>query len=435
MDGAVVSQERLESLVHGLTVELMEAGAGPGRGVALLDAHPLSLVVAVLATERLRAPLLPGVPEWEAPRMRRALAAVLRPSEAGRPAVMACRVGPYPPFPDETRTVFWTSGSTGEPKAVALSGGALEYQAAATRERLELEAGDRMLVPIPLSHAYGFSVLQMWMRYGLGLHVLSRLGLGPVVTALKATAFASLDGVPSLYGALLMAARRDPELEQALGRLKVRGCGGDVLPRRLAEDFLVSAIGPLHDGYGLTEAGPNVALSGPSHWRIGTVGPPLDGTTLRIDEGNGEVLVQGPGMMSGYLDDPQAPGLEGGWLRTGDMGRLSSDGHLTVLGRLKGAIVVHGATYPPKLVEDALHGCAGVAEAVAVGVPSGDARGDDVVAFVLVDGEAPEEALLKAARESLPAALWPASIRLVDALPRTTSGKADRGALRMLAGG
>ncbi|GAA2848216.1 long-chain fatty acid--CoA ligase [Streptosporangium fragile] len=438
VDGEALSRGRLESLVRDVTGELRGTGAGPGRGVALLDTHPLSLIITVLAAERLGAPLLPGAPEWRTPAVTRAVVATVHPSGSGRPAVTAAAPGPQPPFPDETRAVFWTSGSTGEPKAVALDGGALDYQAGATRARLELEPGDRLLVPIPLNHAYGFSVLQMWARYGLDLHVQSRPGLGPVVMALKATPFASLDGVPSLYGALLLAARRDPELRAALAGPKVRGCGGDLLPHRLAEDFLSAVGGPLHDGYGLTEAGPNVALTGPSHWRPGTVGPPLDGTRLRLDEQTGEVLVHGPGLMAGYLDDPDATAraVTGGWLRTGDLGRLSPDGYLTVLGRLKSAIVVHGVTYPPKLVEDALYDCEGVAEAVAVGIPSGDPRGDSVAAFVLVDPSATaptEDTLLAAVRGSLPEPLRPASIRLMDALPRTASGKADRRALRELA--
>jgi len=438
VDGETVPDAQVRRRCDALVSELRAAGAGPGRGVTLLDGHPLALVTAVRSARSLGAPLLAGNPGWRAPDAGRAVVAALHGDGSGGLTVRPLPAGSRPPFPDGTGAVFWTSGSTGEPKAVALGAAALEYQSDVTRGRLGLAAGDRMLVPLPLGHAYGFSVLQMHLRHGMDLHVLTRAGVGPVVTALKSAAgpFASLDGVPSLYAALSLVARRDVDLARALGVLRVRGCGGDVLPRPLAEQFLELA-GPLHDGYGLTEAGPNVALSGPDDWRLGTVGPPLRGTKVRIDPA-GEVLVRGPGLMTGYLDGPEGddyPTAADGWLRTGDLGRLADDGHLTVTGRLKAAIVVHGVTYPPALVENALLGCTGVTEAVAVAVASGRPRGDEVAAFVRTEHEISEADLLAVGRETLPVALWPRSVRIVHTLPRTRSGKVDRSALRALVTG
>jgi long-subunit acyl-CoA synthetase (AMP-forming) len=115
-----------------------------------------------------------------------------------------------------------------------------------------------------------------------------------------------------------------------------------VLPSWLAGRFAAVVGGELFDGYRLTEAGPNVAVSAPGCHRIGTVGLPLGGTTVRIGPG-GEIEVRGPGVMTGYHGDPAATPAAftpDGRLPTDDLGELDSRGHLRLLGRAKDMITV-----------------------------------------------------------------------------------------------
>ncbi|MEV6401261.1 fatty acid--CoA ligase family protein, partial [Streptomyces sp. NPDC051907] len=334
--------------------------------------------------------------------------------------------------------VFWTSGSSGSAKAVELSRSALDYQAEATAGHLGLCGDDALLLPLPLNHAYGFSVFGIWRRFGGELNLHTVLRPEAVAADLKGRRTTSLDGVPFLYTLLAKAAEADAELRDALRALTVRGCGGAVLPAAVAAHFQGVVGAPVHDGYGLTEAGPNVALSSAVHCRAGTVGRPLPGTQVRIAPGTGEVQVRGPGVMTGYLGCPDATSqaLPGdGWLRTGDTGALDEDGYLSVLGRLKDIIIVLGENHAPATIEDVLREDEGVADAVVVGVPTQKAHGDSVFAFVEAadPGRPPSERALRSrCYQGLPPLLRPRVIR-VGTLPRLPGGKADRQRLRRLA--
>ena len=363
----------------------------------------------------------------------------------GRPAVTPAGRRPDPSrgtdgdalLPRDASAIFWTSGSTGAPKAVLLGRPALEYQAEASWERFRGERADHWLVPLPLAHAYGFGIVRMWLRHRPTLHVVSGIRAGAVAGHLMDPRATLLDGVPSLYGILARLAERAPRLARRLAALKLRGCGGDVLPASTARRFADVVGAPIHDGYGLSEAGPNVAVSGPDVHRSGTVGTALRGTELRIDPRDGEILVRGPGLMTGYLGDEKATAeavTADGWLRTGDRGELSADGYLRVTGRLKDAIVVQGETFAPSEVEAAFEAIREVTDVAVVGVPHAGPRGDLVVAFVATDDRVDRAALRgrlhTALRSSLPPALRPRHIEFTAALPKLPSGKTDRAALR-----
>ena len=140
--------------------------------------------------------------------------------------------------------------------------------------------------------------------------------------------------------------------------------------------------------------------------------------------------------MDGYLDDTAANAeafTEDGWFRTGDRGSLSPDGYLSIEGRIKESLVVHGETLPPRFVEDVLTSCPLIVEAAVVGLPTGEARGDRLVAFAVVAPRDRGEALERmraALRRELPVHWRPREIHMVDELPRTRTDKPDRRALR-----
>ncbi|MER5571368.1 fatty acid--CoA ligase family protein [Streptomyces goshikiensis] len=438
VDGEPLAPAHLARLVSRTARALGRAGAGPGRGVSLACEHPLAAVVAAVAAERVGAPLLL---DGAAPVRRIAPAATVTCGVGGEPVVARAPLRATE-LPGETAAVFWTSGSSGDPKAVAVSHRALLHQADATGRRMGVVPSDGLVLPLPLRHAYGFSVLQVWRATGAHLFAESGFHLRRVLSLIGAGAVTSLDGVPSMYRMLAAEAVRDRDVARLLGSLRIRGCGGDVLSPALYDEFLRVTGGALHDGYGLSEAGPNVALNAPGDVLRGSVGRLLDGVRARIRGRAGEIQVSSPSLMLGYLGVESGElcrdaFTEDGWLRTGDTGFLTDDGWLTVSGRIKEVLVVHGETVAPTVVEDAVRGAAGVLDAAVVGIRGGD-RGDVVWAFVESaegDRDAVAGRVADVCRRSLPPQIRPRTVRVLAALPRTGSGKHDRVRLRAWAAG
>jgi acyl-CoA synthetase (AMP-forming)/AMP-acid ligase II len=432
VDGSAVDPRWLAGAVGRVAGELTAAGAGPGRGVGAAD-EPVATVVAALAAQVVGAPIILSTRHCGGGDPRGvAVATVLgdgREVTVRRLPRHACGGA----LPAGSAAVFGTSGSSGEPKQVALSAAGLEYQAAATAGRLGVDAADGLCVPLPLHHAYGFSILRIWQLTGARLYVETSFRPERIAHLLATGGITSLDGVPSMYASLLGRAAGHPGLLRQLAALRIRGCGGDVLPPSLQRGFLDRVGAPIHDGYGLTEAGPNVAISGPGAWREGAVGSPLPGTEVRLSA-SGELMVRSPSVMLGYVRDPAATAQAvdaDGWLRTGDLATIGPDGYVSPHGRCKDVLVIHGETFAPTEVEAALGGCSGVREACVVAQHTGQVRGDRIVAFVVPDDAGTTAAeVRRELRLRLPAQLRPSDIRLVDALPRLGSGKFDRQELR-----
>ncbi|MER7766837.1 long-chain fatty acid--CoA ligase [Kitasatospora sp. NPDC096140] len=434
VDGADVPRAHLVELTDRLTAELAGHGVGAGRAVMPATGDPVTTVATMLAADRLDAPVLLGghaatdaEPAW----------AVVDATAR----VRAARDRPGGPLPERTAAVLWTSGTSGRPKAVALSRQALAYQGDATAAHLGISARDRLLLPLPLHHSYAYSVLQVCRSTGAHLYVESGFQVRRIIRRIRDARITSMDGVPSMYRALAADAGSHPETRAALAGLRIRGCGGDVLAPGLHERFVGRTGVGLHDGYGLTEAGPNVAINVPGRIRPGSVGSLLDGTRARVHGPDREVQVNSPSLMTGYVDPATgallpAPFTEDGWLPTGDTGAVSPDGHLTITGRIKEVLIVHGETVAPAILEDVIRTVPGVAEAVVLGRP-GRARGDEIHAFVQpADGAADRAALrarvLAACRGALPPQLRPRAVHLAAELPRTASGKVERRGLRAL---
>ncbi len=281
--------------------------------------------------------------------------------------------------PDAPCTIVLSSGTTGAPHGVLHSQRALAANALAGADVFLDDPRDVRLAWLPMSHALARTgdLYTALVRGGCLNVVRDRARVLDACTALPPTVVL---GVPAFFERLEAATRagRIADLRAALGG-SVRVCvsGGAPLRRRTA-DFFAAAGVPLVEGYGLAEAGPVVTLSNPRIARPGTVGPPLAGVELRLDDqADGEVLVRTPSRALGIVRPPAAtarapmpaalePVPE--WLRTGDRGVIDEAGHLRITGRLSERLVLAtGLKVPPAEVERALAEDPAVAQVCVVG--------------------------------------------------------------------
>jgi O-succinylbenzoic acid--CoA ligase len=294
--------------------------------------------------------------------------------------------------------VMATSGTTGVPKGVVLTHDAVAASALATSARLGVDPDrHRWLACLPLNHVGGLSVITKALCVGAGLTVLPGFDTDAVLAA------SGPDVLVSLVPTTLRRVGAEHWHTVVLG--------GSAPPDGLARN--------VHATYGLTETGSGVVYDG----------VPLDGVDVAIDHA-GEIRVRGPMLLRAYRDG--TPGTEpDGWFATGDAGRLDADGRLVVDGRLSELIVTGGENVWPTPVERILAACPGVAEVAVAGRPDPE-WGEVVVAWVVpaAGGPAPTLADLRArVRAELAAFAAPRSMVVVDALPKTSIGKVQRGLL------
>ncbi|ANS69489.1 polyketide synthase type I [Streptomyces lincolnensis] len=346
---------------------------------------------------------------------------------------------------DEPAWMLYTSGTTHRPKGVLSTQRAALWSVAACYAPIfGLSAEDRLLWPLPLFHSFGHSLAILGVTaVGASARITGELlppeGLLRELSAVHDEGpYTVLAGVPAVYHQVLASAGDGP-VPPALRICLVAGAPSTPALRRAVEEVLGA---PLLDAYGSTETCGMIAVNRPDGPRVeGSCGTPVPGMDVRlVDPGSsqdaadgeeGEVWVRGPGLMSGYHQQPEAnrAALRDGWYRTGDLGRRVEHGHLVLTGRVGELIIRGGENIHPTEVEEALLRAPGVRDAVVVGRPH-DVLGEVPVAYVVPgpDGIDPER-VLAACRTRLAAYKLPAEIHEIAAVPRTASGKIARHAV------
>jgi long-chain acyl-CoA synthetase len=344
--------------------------------------------------------------------------------------------------PSGLAALLYTGGTTGRSKGVMISHDALSAAAWAATATSYDEALSSALLPLPLSHVYGLMVSVMSLHApGPGTSVLMRWfdpGTWLELAQEHKTNVSPL--VPSMLQMLLQQPLEDYNLS-ALARLS---SGSAPLPAQVAEDFRKRLPHvEIAEGYGCTETAGIISTTPIGQVRAGSVGRPAPGVEVRIElpDGTaaapgqeGEICVRGSVLMSGYWNaaEETAEAMRGGWLHTGDMGRLD-DGYLYIVDRIKDLIIRGGYNVYPRDVEDVLLRHPDVMAAAVVGRPD-TKYGEEVVAFVQLreDALARPEELIEFARRRLSAVKYPREVRLVDAIPMTSVMKTDRKLLRAM---
>ncbi len=313
--------------------------------------------------------------------------------------------------PEELATIIYTSGTTGRPKGAMLTQGNLASNLLHSLDTYPIGPGDVSLSFLPLSHITARHVDYAMFYHGVTVAYVPFID--ELKTALPEIRPSIFVAVPRVYEKMrtqtelqtksglkhriyrwalkVGRAHRDEilagktptspawklanklvfsKISQALGgRVKVYISGGAPLGRDLAEWYADVAI-RIHEGYGLTETSPVVALNKPGRHKIGTVGPPLPNVEVRIAE-DGEILVRGPSVFKGYWNMPEETAAAftlDGWFKTGDIGNLDADGFLTVTDRKKDLIKTSGGKFiAPQPIERKLQNNDYVAEAIVIG--------------------------------------------------------------------
>ena len=328
---------------------------------------------------------------------------------------------------DSLAALIYTSGSTGAPKAVMLTHGNLLSNLESVARAVSITGDDTFLSILPLHHTFE-ATCGFLSPLSLGATVVYARSLKSkdIVEDLAANRVTCMCGVPLLFEKLCHAIqRRIQEVpwprrwlfriffalsgfgwrlgyrwgdrlfaglrrRAGLGQMRMMVSGGAPLPPSICRFFNLIGL-HLLQGYGLTEASPVVSVNRVSNLRFGSSGPPMPGVEVRIDNpdehGIGEVLVRGGNVTPGYKDNPEetAAVIRGGWLCTGDLGRLS-DGHLWITGRAKNLIVsAAGKNIYPEELEERLVESPYVLEALVFGQRKKGRQGEEVRAIVVPD--------------------------------------------------
>ncbi len=344
---------------------------------------------------------------------------------------------------------MYTSGTTGHPKGAILTHRAVTAHLTQVAGVVRLRPEERCLVVAPMYHAAGAMTTFNTIAQGGTLYILEQFDPAEVVRVLDEEEIVTATMVPAMIQACLM--RAPDAAERRYASLRIIYYGGSPI----AEGTLRGAMETFGCGfaqaYGMTEmtAG-STNLSEADHRRalqgrpelLLSAGRPLMGTEVRVvDEEDrplpngevGEIVMRGPQTMRGYwnLADESARALRGGWMHTGDAGRIDDEGYIYILDRVKDMIVSGGENVYPRAVEDVLFQHPAVADAAVIGVPD-EQWGETVKAVVVLrEGQsATAKELIDFCRGRLGGFERPRSVDFVEALPRTANGKLLKRELR-----
>ena len=347
-----------------------------------------------------------------------------------------------PRDPSEPAAIFFTSGSTGQPKGVVHTVDSLGWMFACAAEAFELTADDIVLPGSSISHLGSF----MWAHAGLGKGVkvvVARSFEGDeILPLLRSQRPTVLCMIPA---ALMRLVRDHGATREDFASIRLCRCGSDKVPAELEAEFEALTGHAIDEGYGMSEVG--LATLNPPSGRIklGSVGVPTPGFVMSVRDDDGvEVPVDTPGKLfmktrslaAGYWENPEetAVTFQDGWIDSGDMMRVDADGYLWFCGRKKQIIVHDGSNIYPQEVEDALLEHPAIGNAGVVGVHD-LLHGEVVRAYLSLrdDAEQPlDQEIIDFARARI-GYKAPEQVAFLDQMPLNPTGKIDRVLLKTMA--
>ncbi|MCT8161750.1 malonate--CoA ligase [Pseudoruegeria sp. SHC-113] len=336
--------------------------------------------------------------------------------------------------------LLYTSGTTGRSKGAMLSHENLLSNTRALIDLWRITSGDTLIHALPIFHTHGlFVALNTSLLAGAQVHFLRSFDKDAIFSALPQAT--TLMGVPTFYTRLL----DDPRLtREATAGMRLFISGSAPLLAETHVAFTERTGHRILERYGMTETNMNTSNPYDGERRAGTVGQPLPGVEVRltnpetgeaVPEGEvGMIEVRGPNVFSGYWQMPEKTAeelRENGFFITGDLGQMSADGYLSIVGRAKDLIITGGYNVYPKEVEDVLNDLDGISESAVFGVADADFGEAIVAALVALPGaEIDLPATEVAVGEKLARFKHPRRYVVLEALPRNTMGKVQKNLLR-----
>ena len=431
---ATLTWRELAQRAGGVARRLVEQGLEPGDRVAVLLPNGWRFAVALLGGLMAGATVSPLNPKLAAAESARILADL-------RPRIVLDAIGEETADwsrllePRAPALILYTSGSTGRPKGAVLSHAALDAALVSwAGPVMGLTGTDCVLATLPLSHSFGINgALLAPILAGARVTIVEPFTPPGALAAIAQHGVTVFPAVATMFRRLLDAPKLDVS---ELTTLRIAVSGAAPCPWDLAQEWRARTGVRILRGYGMTE------LFRPISYRADdardlpeSIGRPVPGVELRIvdDAGRpqpagetGELWIRSPAVMEGYLEAPEETRavLADGWFRTGDLATISSDGFVAIAGRKKELILRGGYSVVPAEVEAVLLTHPAVAEAAVVGEPHPD-LGEEVVAFVTLRAGAPVDsaALIAHCRERLAGYKYPRRVTVLDALPKSATGK------------
>lgn len=439
----------LQARIEGGAARYLEAGLLPGQPLAVITESRERLVLAAGVAFHLGCPLLPLDPA----RPGRldlvsdcGIRQAISDTNLALPGDLRCfaadwlaeavtgRHAPHVPASDrDVQLMIATSGTTGRPRAVALTGHNLATAVRGSRECLGLHGQDVWLNTLPLTHIGGFAILLRCLEAGAAMLLHETFEVDRIRRALDQNRISHISLVPAMLARLLEAglcAHQATRLRHVL-------IGGGHLDAGLARQAR-RAGWPVCVTYGMTETASHVCLYPDldAGWQPGDAGKPLAGVSVTVvgdddkpTTGIGRIRITGPMVMAGYVRSGElsGPGFTDGAFTTNDLGHLDDRGHLHVLGRADEILVSGGRNIHPREVERLLQACPGVRDVAVTALPD-PVWGDRLIACIA--GDAALDTVERWCRDNLPGSLRPRVFRKFTTLPRDAMGKLLRTELR-----
>jgi acyl-CoA synthetase (AMP-forming)/AMP-acid ligase II len=466
--GPVVTYDELRRQVDDLTGKLNQFGLGRGDRIASALPNGLETIVSFLAasTVGIAAPLNPAyrLDEFKfylEDTSARALIVPPKDSDEARAAAgdevliieadlnsdgqvqffSASTSGAERAFespqPDDTALILHTSGTTSRPKRVPLSHLNLMTSARNVAETYQLTSDDVSLCVMPLFHVHGLVASTLATLFTGGTVVVPpRFNPLSFWSTVREHGVTWYSAVPTIHQVLLSRTKTGSRPAGAENLRFIRSCSAALAPQTMADIEEKFGV-PILEAYGMTEAAHQMASNPlpPQGRKPGSVGR---GTAVEIAILNeagellpagvtGEVSIKGVNVFSGYEGNAEAnaSSFSHGWFRTGDQGYLDQEGYLMLVGRLKELINRGGEKISPREIDETLLTHPAVAEAVCFGITD-RVYGEEVAAAVVLNGAATEAEVIAHCRLTLAEFKCPKKIYIVDAVPRTATGKIQR---------
>jgi long-chain acyl-CoA synthetase len=475
-EGSEISYGALEACACALAHALRANGVRRGERIALYLPNIPAFILAYLAGEKAgaivvsvnsifkseevkyllndsgaklvftTAELLPNVPRGACPALEKTV--ICEGEAAGEILLGDWLAAGKPVFKtedmagDDPAVLLYSSGTTGFPKGVTLTHDNVITNTCAAVNCSGHSARDRLAIFLPLFHVFAQNyIMNAGFVAGATLVLFRRFVPDAVIAEIQRQRVTMFFAVPTIYIALLGA--NVPK--EKLASIRYYFSAAATMPQEISRRWTETYGPAVHEGYGLTECSPCAAYNHVTKHKFGSVGTAIEGFEVKIFDENdrelprgewGEIVMRGPGVMKEYWGKPEdtAQALRGGWLHSGDIGKMDEEGYIFIVDRVKDMINVSGFKVWPAEVEHYLYQIPQIKEVAVYGLPD-PLKGESVCAAVVLNDGArlrPEE-LIDWCREKLAAYKTPARVDIVAELPKSATGKILKRMLRQQA--